>query len=194
MTDSGPDLCGPLFSAVRLSAWRLLSLFAQISGRPSQAPDWPRPLPIHSAAPSGHIPRHTGQNLRCAGPATALHYWQSRRPSWLPSVAQRGFRATRRVDCYVDPAGCDIAVPDLGWRVFPGPAVIVGPASHSAAVFVSSRCDRSNRGLPKLKAWLFAQSRDRDPDCDEIHRRQRRFYDRRHSIRRRRIMHGSPGL
>ena len=47
----------PLFSAVRLSAWRLLSLFTQISGRPSQAPDWPRPFPIHPAARSCRFPR-----------------------------------------------------------------------------------------------------------------------------------------
>jgi hypothetical protein len=48
--------------------------------------------------------------------------------------------------------------------------------------------------LSRLKAWLFAQSRDWDPECDEIHRGRRRFYDRYHTIRRRRIMHSSPAF
>ena len=76
-------------------------------------------------------------------------------------------------------------------EVFPGPAVIVGPVlialPYSLARAVTNRIVGH-----RLKAWLFAQSRDWDPECDEIHRRRR--YDRYHTIRRRRIMHSSPAF
>ena len=78
-------------------------------------------------------------------------------------------------------------------EVFPGPAVIVGPVLI-ALPYSLARAMTNRIVGHRLKAWLFAQSRDWDPECDEIHRRRRRFYDRYHTIRRRRIMHSSPAF
>ena len=78
-------------------------------------------------------------------------------------------------------------------EVFPGPAVIVGPVLI-ALPYSLARAMTNRIVGHRLKAWLFAQSRDWDPECDEIHRSRRRFYDRYHTIRRRRIMHSSPAF
>src|ERR1019366_7051738 len=98
---------------VCVSARGLLSVFASISGRPSQAAERPGPHAIHLPAGCSYFRRNTGGHRGCARRPQALYFGSPLRPSTTANLARRSLRTALGVDRHVDPAGCVIAIPDL---------------------------------------------------------------------------------
>ena len=83
--------------------------------------------------------KSSGRNLRCKKRSSALHSERSLRQSEAPRIAQRGFRAARRVDCRLNTAGCVIPASDLACSVS-WSGIDCRAAPYSFAVLLDSRC------------------------------------------------------